>query len=310
MTEKEKAMNLKLKRSLFGATFAALAFQIVTSASAAPLVLDDVTARAAAAQLGAKYGVTIVIPSASARRVSLTIDDVDAPGTRLQAINTLANALGLDFTETYVVSRSADGHGIPATVDMASAIPFGKTTLSAREALDTLAGVSDARVEVARDVDGTVTLSSATLTPTQAAQEIAAQTGTTCHLVYTLARRSQDPTRWGRIIDYTAGGSPIIEMPGLYFVDFKKQAEEEREAAAAEQKAEQEQAAQLQAEQQAAQQTQQQTFLKFLATMQSGAGSGGSYPNGYGPNGAFSPNPTGTTVISSGGSPNGTGSGN
>ena len=80
------------------------------SAGAAPLVLTNVPARVAAARLGAKYGIGIVLTENAGRPVNVSIEDEDGAddaGARLQTVNALANALRLDFTKTIVVNRSA-----------------------------------------------------------------------------------------------------------------------------------------------------------------------------------------------------------
>ena len=226
------------------------------SAGAAPLVLTNVPARVAAARLGAKYGIGIVLTENAGRPVNVSIEDEDGAddaGARLQTVNALANALRLDFTKTIVVSRSAldramsagadAAAGAPAdpdttgAVDSAASVPFGATRLRTREAITLIANVDDAYAQIAGDIGGFVTLSRPTLTVAQAEKEIAKQTGTTWKAVYTLAPRER----------VASAVSPLI-----FFPDRQWEAEQRRQEQEAERQYAQEQAAAYQAYQQAA----------------------------------------------------------
>ena len=256
------------------------------AAGAAPLVLTNVTAREAAARLGARYGIVIVLTENAARHVNVSVDDEDGTddaGARLQTVNALANALRLDFSKTIRVDRAAlnaamDGNTASVSpapadpngaVDSASSIPFGATRLRTREAIALIAGVDGAFARIAGDIGGFVTLSKPTLTVSQAEKEIAKQTGTTWKAVYTLAPRER----------IASAASPLIVFP-----DRQWEAEQRRMEAEAERQYAQEQAAAALAYQQA---TRQQALPQrdSRPTAQPMQGMNNQGMNGYDPNG-------------------------
>ena len=263
------------------------------SAGAAPLVLTNVPARVAAARLGARYGIDIVVTENAGRHVNVSLGDedgTDAAGARLQTVNALANALRLDFAKTIVVNRSAlnqamsadPGRAVDApaasdpagAVDSGASIPFGATRLRTREAITLIAGVDGAYARIAGDIGGFVTLSKPTLTVAQAEREIAKQTGTTWKAVYTLAPRER----------VASAASPLILFPDRQWEAQQRRTEEEAEREYA-----QEQAA-YQAYQQAATRQQALPQRDTRATTQNAQGisNQGMYDqgaNGYGANG-------------------------
>ena len=294
---------------LLSASLAAALLPLSAGAdSAAPLVLKNVPAREAAARLGARYGMDIVLQANAARHVNVSIedeDDADDAGARLQTVNALANALRLDFTKTIVVNRSALNAAMEGdtsseaaasaasapteAVDSAVSIPFGKTRLRTRDAIALIAGVDNAFAHIAGDIGGFVTLSQPTLTIGQAEKEIAKQTGTTWKAVYTLAPYSR----------VASAASPLIFFPDHQWEAQQRRAEEEADRQAA-----QEQAA-FQAYQQAT--AQQQAAARPTSVGSQGlygqaTNGNGYYPNGYG-NGGYG-NGIGTSGNAGGSFPN------
>jgi len=244
------------------------------AAGAASLVLNNVSAAEAATRLGSNYHIDIVLTANARRHVNVALDDADDMSARLQTINALANALHLDFTKTLVVRRttgevSEGGFPDSEVVDSGVSIPFGRTTLPAREAITLIAGVDAAFAHIAGDVNGMVTLSKPTLSVNQAEAEVAKQTGTTWRAVYVLAPRSL--MSWA--------GSPLVVFPNR-----QREAQERLEEMAAERQAAQEEAA-YQAYQRSPAQQQVAPQSGGLPTGATGYGNNGYGNNGYGNNG-------------------------
>ena len=259
---------------------AALMAGLAVMAHAGPLVLNNVPVARAASQLSAQYGVTVSLQKYSGRRVRFTIEDPDAPGVRLQAVNALANAAGLEFTKVYVIGKAVNGHAVPPQVDTEGVMPQGPKTLSARDAIAMVAGVDDATTQIAGDVGGAVTLSGAPLSVRRAAEEIAQQTGTAWQTRYVLTPRAQASTWGGTVVGHADGGAPIIQLAYVYYVDPQKEAERQRAADAAQRQADQELAA---AQKTLAQQTvAQQTAVQQAAALRMAQGGLAMFANGYG----------------------------
>jgi hypothetical protein len=287
-----------------GAT-AMLALCLAVTASAAPLTLDHVTAAEAAARLGAKYGVEIMLQGHYDHYITFSIDEADTEGGRLLAVNALANAIGADFNKTYIISKVSDGSTVPPAVDTTASMPFPRTTYSANEAIAMVTGLDDATAQSsddisgvmvgsglgtgsfglvtptsAIDVSGTVTLTSPTLTVTQAAAQIAAQTHTHWQTVYVLIPRVYGRAPGGTVIGHTDGGSAIVELASVYYHDAKWQARQQQIAAAEQQAAAAEQAAELQADQ-----AEQQAVQANQTAAQQGRAYSGLNGYGYGSSG-------------------------
>lgn len=262
-------------------TFAALAALSAASVHADPLSLSSVPALSAASQVGDKFGVGIVYKSDPGLLppVTLTVDDADAPGARLQAVNALANAVQSDFTKTFVVS-SVDGDVPEVKTDTNARITFPSVTVSAADAIRTVAAVDNAVVQISPDITGTVTLSAVSLSASDAAKQIAAQTHTRWKAFYALTPRTQGRATGGRVIGYTASGSPITESPYVYYTHVPTQAERDRQAEI------DAQAAQQQAQQIA---QQQQAANAYNSNYGPNAAQNAATPYGYNPYGNFSP---------------------
>lgn len=257
---------------------------LTLSAQAAPLVINGLSAVQAAAQLSTKYGVSIVYKGdfGPSRDLTFTVDDADAPGGRLQAVNALANAVGADFTKTYVVSKVTDGESAPtAQVDSTALMTFPSTTLPVQDVISLIASTDSASAQVVGTLDDTVTLSAQSLTAAHAADEVAKQTHTRWKTFYALIPRGNGRVTGGKIIGRTSGGQAITELPYVYYTHPKSAAELKREADAAQQLSDQQLAAQQQADMSAAQQRQAMA-QNGMGTGQNGYNPAFGYQNGYG----------------------------
>ncbi len=231
-----------------------LAACLATTAHAAPLVFDNISALDAAKQISDKYGVNIVFKGdfGPPQKVSFSLSDADADGARLEAVNALANAVGADFSKTYVVSK-ATGDDTPAPrVDTNASVEFPSATLSAPDAISMVASVDNATVQVSPDVTGDVTLDGTKLDDAAAAAEVAKQTGTRWKVFYAMTPRLGGHQTGGKVIGTTAGGSPITELPYVYYKHFPTPEELAAQQQAADRQAERQQQ-QLGAQQAAAQ---------------------------------------------------------
>lgn len=285
---------MKMRRLTTWAAAAALTGGAALTAQAAPLVISGQTAVQAASRLSAKYGVSIVFKGdfGPPRRVSFTVDDADAAGGRLQAMNELANAAGADFTKTYVISKVAEGEAAPtAQIDSTALMAFPNTTLPVQDAISLIASTDGASAQIVGDLNDTVTLSAPSLTVAHAAEEVAKQTRTRWKTFYAMVPRGNGRVTGGKVIGRTSGGQAITELPYVYYTR-PKSAAQQREDQAALQQSNQDAAAPQQADLNAAQQQQMMS--------QNGMAPNGNGYNGYGYNG-FGNNPYGYGFNGSGG---------
>lgn len=192
-----------------------------TAAQADTLTFTNSSPRSAAAEMSRRYGVTIVFKSIvnAGTPVTFSVDNPDTPEGRLQAISNLANATGMDFQKVYVVSKVSAGTTIPEVkIDSDGPIVFTSTTLPARDAIQTVAAVDNALVQISDAVSGDVTLPDTHLNAMAAAAVIAKQTGTVWKAYYGLYRRGETPPRFaGTVLDRTADGQPILQLPLLTY---------------------------------------------------------------------------------------------
>jgi hypothetical protein len=249
-------MNMRKTMRLVSRTLAPLALiGIVGAAQAAPLSLDNVSAMDAARQISDKYGVNVIFKGdfGPPQPVSFTVADADATGGRLEAINALANAIGADFTKTYVISRVGEGQDTPPVhIDSNANVDFQSATISVQDAISAVAAVDNASVQMPDTMGGTVTLSATEMNDADAAKEIAAQTHTRWKVFYALIPRSAGRPA-GKVIGRTNGGQAITELPYMYYkhpptaAELQAQKVAEAQAVAAQQAAAQQAAADQQA---------------------------------------------------------------
>jgi hypothetical protein len=200
----------------------AMVFGMGTAGRAAPKALDFESAPVTdvVAQIDKAFGANITIkPGVNADGlVTFTVPNVDNVGARLEAINDLANALNADYTKVFVIRNATDGESTtPPAVDAVEApVVFGNTTVSAADAIRTIAAVDDASVQFYSPVSGSITVADTQMTAREAAREVARQTHTVWKAYYVIAPRKPGSARRDdgeKVIGYTAGGQPITELP-------------------------------------------------------------------------------------------------
>lgn len=193
-----------------------LAIMLTGAAVADSLTLNRTPVSNAVALLSQRYGIQIVLKGNihTARRVSLSIDNMSAPGARLQVVNALANAVGAAYRKIFVVSKgTGDAPPPPVPIDTNADVVFQNTRVPTADAIRAVAGTDDAIVQIAGDIDGAVTLSDTTLPASQAADEIARQSHTHWKAFYLVATPGSDPRLRGTVVGYTSNGQPIIQSP-------------------------------------------------------------------------------------------------
>ena len=215
-----KTTRKNIKRKIFGlaAAFAVGAsITFLPSVHADTLTFTDASAGSAAAALSRRLGVGVVFRGSvnTSRPVTFSVDNPNTPDGRLQAVSSLASALGLDFQKVYVVSKIAPGATVPQVkLDSNGPIVFSSTHISAREAIQTVAAVDNAVTQINSAVTGYVNLPGTRMSATDAAAVIAKQTGTQWRAYYGLFPRGSAPQRLsGTIIGRTNAGQPITELP-------------------------------------------------------------------------------------------------
>lgn len=217
-----KTTQRLMTKSLLAAAFAASAgFAALTAAHADTITFADTPASQAAAAIDKRINATIVFRGSvnKARPVTFSIDNPGTPDGRLQAVSSLATALGLDFQKVYVVSKVSPGAAVPAVpVDSDAPIVFPSTHLSAHAAIETVAAVDNALAQISGAITGDVTLPSTHMTAFNAAAVIAKQTGTGWKAYYGLYKRGETPAAFGgEVIGTTNTGQPIKVLPLLTF---------------------------------------------------------------------------------------------
>lgn len=173
------------------------------------------------AQMSRQYGVTVVLRSAVNvnQPISFSVQDADGPAGRLEAINDLANALGMDFQKVYVVSKVDTAATVPdVKVDSNAYVVFPSTKIAAREAIQTVASVDNAISQISGAITGDVLLPSRRMSASSAANLIAKQTGTGWKAYYGMFKRGQGPARLeGTVVGRTNGGQAMTVLPLLTF---------------------------------------------------------------------------------------------
>ncbi len=143
------------------------------------------------AQLRSRYGMDVVLKGRlrdqRERPITFDVGDPDTTTTRLQIMNALSDATGVDFQKGFVVSKAARNETLPSVeVDTNAFVIFKSRTVPVRQAIAIVAGSDNATIQIAPNVTGDVTFSSTTLRAAQAAREIAQQTQTVWHAYYAL----------------------------------------------------------------------------------------------------------------------------
>ncbi len=192
---------------------------LVTAGRADTLDLTNVSAKTAAAQMSKRYGISVVFRSpATGRMVTFSADDPDKPAGRIQAVNGLANSLGMDFQKVFVVSKIDPGTAVPeVALDTDAPVVFPALKIPARDAINLVSGVDDALAQIGDNVTGDVTFPKREMTATAAAAVIAKQTGTVWKAYYGLFLPGQAPPHLQGTVVGNNGGQPITVLPLITF---------------------------------------------------------------------------------------------
>lgn len=194
---------------------------LATAVRADSLTFTSTPASNAVAEMSRRYGVSIVFRSAvnSSKPVTFSVDNADTPDGRVQAMNDLGNALGLDFQKVYVISKIDPGTSVPEVkIDNDGPVVFPTTRVPVREAIQAIAGVDGALAQTSGAVKGSVVFPSRRMTAATAAATVAKQTGTVWRAYYGFFRRGQEPARLkGEVVDRDINGNPITALPLVTF---------------------------------------------------------------------------------------------
>ncbi len=207
--------------TLPGLLLAGLGLFLAVPAHADTISFTNTPASNVVAEMNRRLGITIVFRGgvSANQPVTFSVDNPDTPGGRLDAVSSLANALGLDFQKVYVVSKIDAGATVPEVqIDSDAPIVFPSEKMAAREAIQTVAAVDNAVTQISGAITGDVVFPSRRLNASDAAALIAKQTQTGWKAYYGFFRRGQGPQRLeGKVLDHTNGGQPITELPLLTY---------------------------------------------------------------------------------------------
>lgn len=201
-------------------SLAATVLALAGRAGADPISYDQAPLSNVVAHLNQQYGINIVLKGGltqnPGRPVTLSLGDATTTPTRLQVINALANAAGVDFQKGYVVSKmAADDVPPPVKIDTNGYVIFQSTTVPARDAIAAVATTDGATIQIGSDVTGDVTLPKTTMRAADAAAEIARQTHTRWRVYYALTPHGM--AQRGKVVDHNNGGQAIVELPFTYY---------------------------------------------------------------------------------------------
>ena len=174
-------MKHTVKHLLTTALFAGLTLFAALPGRAETITFTNTPAGNAVAELNRRLGITIVFRGRvnASQPVTFSVDDPDTPVGRLEVVNSLSNALGLDFQKVFVVSKIDAGATVPdVKIDSNAPIIFPTEKMSAREAIQIVASVDDAFTQISGAVTGDVVFPSRQMRAADAAALIAKQTGT------------------------------------------------------------------------------------------------------------------------------------
>ncbi len=186
-------------------------------ARADSLTFTSTPASNAVAQMSKRYGVSIVFRGTvnSAQPVTFDVDNADTPDGRVQAMNDLGNALGMDFQKVFIVSKIDPGTTVPEVkVDSGGSLVFPTNRVPARDAIKAIAGVDGALAQIGRAVEGNVVFPSRRMTAAAAAAVVAKQTHTVWRAYYGFYKHGEEPVRLqGDVVDTDINGNPVTASP-------------------------------------------------------------------------------------------------
>ena len=194
---------------------------LASSVRADSLSFTNTPAGSAVGEMSRRLGVSIVFRGKvnSSRPVTFSVDSPNTPEGRVQAMSELASALNMDFQKVYVISKIDPGTDVPEVkIDNDGPIVFPTNKVSAREAIQTIAGVDNALVRISSSIKGTVTFPRLHMTASTAAAVVARQTGTVWHAYYGFFKAGAEPASLkGEVIDHDINGNPIMALPLVSF---------------------------------------------------------------------------------------------
>lgn len=208
----------KLMMALFAAGAGLL---LAASVRADSLSFTNTPAGSAVGEMSRRLGVSIVFRGKvnSSQPVTFSVDSPDTPEGRVQAMSELASALNMDFQKVYVISKIDPGTSVPKVkIDNDAPIVFPTNKVSAREAIQTIAGVDNALARISGSIKGNVVFPSLHMTASTAAAAVARQTGTVWHAYYGFFKAGAEPASLkGDVIDHDINGNPIMALPLVSF---------------------------------------------------------------------------------------------
>lgn len=153
------------------------------------------------------------------RTVTFSVANIQDDGALLETVNSLANAINADYRKQFVIIQITDGSKpIDPVIDAADApVVFDSETQSAAKAIAVVAGVDDASSVIPPHLLGSVTFTGKNLTAREAARQIAQQTHSEWKTAFVLTPHTDRSSPAGKVIGYTPGGRPIIEMQTITF---------------------------------------------------------------------------------------------
>jgi hypothetical protein len=180
-----------MKRYTVTAALSLAALVATVSARAETVAYQRVPLHNVLSQLQSRYGLNIVLKGRlryeTEHPVTFNVGNPDTKTTRLQIMNALSNAEGVDFQKGFVVSKASPNQTRPPVqIDTNAFLILKSKRMSAQQAITLVAGTDNATIQIATNVTGDVTFSSTTLRAAQAAREIAEQTQTVWHAYYAL----------------------------------------------------------------------------------------------------------------------------
>jgi hypothetical protein len=185
-------------------------------ARANPLSIERAPVTNAVAELDRAFDITIVVKGAVKPEtpVSLSVDDRDAPGAVLDAVNQLSNDLGGTFQKSFVISKLPKSEPVPPVhVDSATEIYFSDNSVGAEDSVQRVADLDSAEANFVDPVSGTIFLSDVEFPLSDAANEIAKLTHTRWQAIYTITMGNAPNAPEGRVVDRTNEGQPILQLP-------------------------------------------------------------------------------------------------
>jgi hypothetical protein len=168
----------------------------------------------------------VIKPGIRANRdISFSVENIEQNGARLDAVNSLTNALGGEFYKTFVIKRANDdGPYTPPAIDSSASVVFKNGSVPAEEAIKTVTGVDDATARFYSSIDDNVTFTATKMPAYEAANQISRQTQTRWRAIYVIVPRNSLSRVHSRVnnIGGASPGARGSETPLLSFDEEQK----------------------------------------------------------------------------------------